>query len=99
MRFEWNTLGTWPGVCLSVDGQNRLHTSLGIPLIYRNQEDTPHGIVLVATAIRVPAESQWRRKRKQQEWACRFIPGRKKHERPEDGQNGCWRSSWVVGGC
>ena len=35
MRFEWNTLETRPGVCLSVDGQNRLHTSLGIPLIYR----------------------------------------------------------------
>ena len=48
MRFEWNTLETRPGVCLSVDGQNRLHTSppwASLLFIYRNQEDTPHGIV------------------------------------------------------
>ena len=59
-----------------------------IPLIYRNQEDTPHAIVFVATARYQGSsrKSQWRRKRKQQEWACRVIPGRKKHERPADGK-------------
>lgn len=66
-----------------------------LSFIYRNQEDTPHGIVLVATAIRVPAESQWRRKQKQQEWACRVVPGRKKHEMPEDGQK--WMLAFVLG--
>lgn len=50
MRFECNTLETRPGcsVCLSVHGQNRLHTSLPwASLSYtENQEDT---IVSVAT--------------------------------------------------
>ena len=98
MRFEWKTLKTRPGVCLSVDGQNRLHTSLGIPLIYRNQEDTPHGIVSVATAIRVPTESQWRRKA---EAAGMGVPSHtgQRHERPADGKNDAsvGLGQWVVG--
>lgn len=84
MRCEWNTLETRPGVCLSVDGQNRLHTSLGIPFIYRNQEDTPHGIV----SYRSPPLSGSQQKANGGE-SRSSRNGRAEsylHERPEDGK-------------